>query len=421
MAGVGGARGQVDRPAIVGIDQAQVPELGALVEIGHARHGQPQQASAPGHSRRRRARCAARRPRSRAAGRARRLGHQRHGEVARRRLVGLVDGGPVAASLASRSAFCCQPARRSAKARRPAAVARRRGRAARRRRSSAAAWRCRRARACHRRAQRPRWPRSSARSRSAHSAGHARSAPRAARAHPRRACDRGWRWPASRAAGRRGGAACGAWKAAASTPKRLDIEADIVARQQAAVAIEAGVLDRLGGDRRAQLLEARDGARAPGSAHRAAARSIAQRSVGRQVFVARRRPRCQHGASAARARRRAIGAIDRKMRQQLGQHAAQRGRLRSPVFATDRRRRRRLRAGPKSCAATISRRAGSSSAAKSAGRPLSAAQASASTRLAGRVVLQRAHLVHEVVAGGAVAAPVGRQVSPRSRIFSTTR
>ena len=36
----------------------------------------------------------------------------------------------------------------------------------------------------------------------------------------------------------------------------LDVEADVVAREQRAVAIERRVLDRLGGDRRAQLLEA---------------------------------------------------------------------------------------------------------------------------------------------------------------------
>ena len=34
------ARGEVDRPAVVRVDQAEVPELGALVDVGHARRGQ---------------------------------------------------------------------------------------------------------------------------------------------------------------------------------------------------------------------------------------------------------------------------------------------------------------------------------------------------------------------------------------------
>src|SRR5262245_8694613 len=36
-------RGEVDWPAIVGIDQAEVPKLRALVEVRDARHGEPKQ------------------------------------------------------------------------------------------------------------------------------------------------------------------------------------------------------------------------------------------------------------------------------------------------------------------------------------------------------------------------------------------
>ena len=36
------ARREVDRPAVVGIDEAEVPELGALVEVRHARRAQLQ-------------------------------------------------------------------------------------------------------------------------------------------------------------------------------------------------------------------------------------------------------------------------------------------------------------------------------------------------------------------------------------------
>ena len=39
---------KVDRPAIVGIDQAEVPELGALIEVGHAGRGELAAGSAPG-------------------------------------------------------------------------------------------------------------------------------------------------------------------------------------------------------------------------------------------------------------------------------------------------------------------------------------------------------------------------------------
>ena len=38
-----GAQIVIDRPAVVGIDQAEIPELVALVDVGHARRGQLQQ------------------------------------------------------------------------------------------------------------------------------------------------------------------------------------------------------------------------------------------------------------------------------------------------------------------------------------------------------------------------------------------
>ena len=102
------------------------------------------------------------------------------------------------------------------------------------------------------------------------------------------------------------------------------IEADIVARQQAAVAIEAGVLDRLGGDRRAELLEARDGPAAIGLGEPAQQR-IDRPAVGREAGAARAGGGAvEHGAIGGREHAvAAVGAIDREMRQQLAQQAAQ--------------------------------------------------------------------------------------------------
>ena len=37
-----GARGKIHRPPVVGIDQRQIPELGALIEVRHAGHGRLQ-------------------------------------------------------------------------------------------------------------------------------------------------------------------------------------------------------------------------------------------------------------------------------------------------------------------------------------------------------------------------------------------
>ena len=132
-----------------------------------------------------------------------------------------------------------------------------RDRLARRRRRSAAAWRRRRPRA-RRWCKAACWPRPSVpAARPIH--WPCRSAPRGGRARPRRACDHAWPspastcgWPAARAshAGMEGSGVEG---------KGFHVEADIVAREQPAVAIEGRVLDGLGGDGRAQLLKARHG------------------------------------------------------------------------------------------------------------------------------------------------------------------
>ena len=185
----------------------------------------------------------------------------------------------------------------------------------------------------------------------------------------------------------------------------IDIKADIVARQQPAVAIEGRVLDRLGGDRRAELLEARDGAGATGSANRRSSGSIAQRSVARQV---RRAPAA---ARSSTARSRPTGCRCPRRCDRPGSAPAARpaGDARSAVTTRHRqRRRRRHRAGHRNCGPGS--RAGLA-APRRRNRPAgrSAPTRPRPARSARRVVLQGAHLIHEVVAGGAVTAPVRGQ------------
>ena len=102
---------EIDRPAVVGIDQGKIPELGALVEVGHARRWSAAAASAPGRSRRRRARSGPRRRRSRAATRAAAPGSSSWSRKSRHAASYSAFGAaqPVR-RLASRSDFSCQAA-----------------------------------------------------------------------------------------------------------------------------------------------------------------------------------------------------------------------------------------------------------------------------------------------------------------------
>ena len=184
------------------------------------------------------------------------------------------------------------------------------------------------------------------------------------------------------------------------------IEADIVARQQAAVAIEAGVLDRLGGDRRAELLEARHGAGAGGLGE-PAQHGIDRPAVGREARAVRAGGGAvEHGAIGRREHAvAAVGAIDREVRQQLAQHAAQQ-RLRQ--LATREGSSAGVELGAKAARQNLA--AGGLLLGGKVARPAAQRRPSLGQHaLAARVVLQGADLVHEVVAGGAVAAPVGRQ------------
>jgi hypothetical protein len=105
----------------------------------------------------------------------------------------------------------------------------------------------------------------------------------------------------------------------------VHVEADIVAREQPAVAIEGGVLDRLGRDRRAQLLEAGDragvGLRLEEAQHR-----IDGPAIGGEAGLARA-VGCpgEHGAVLGRQRAaNAIGAIDRETGDDFGNCFGQR-------------------------------------------------------------------------------------------------
>ena len=146
--------------------------------------------------------------------------------------------------------------------------------------------------------------------------------------------------------------------------------------------------------------------------------------VARQLFVDAAAAHARRiGASCAERRACAIGAIDREVRQQLGQQrgAASAGGDRG-LRAIERPGRaqasswRREAAGHDLAPRRLFLRRESRPAGRSA-----RAQAFASERLAAGVVLQRAHLVHEVVAGGAVAAPVAPAASRRAAGSSRRR
>ena len=224
-----------------------------------------------------------------------------------------------------------------------------------------------------------------------------------------------------------------AWKSAGLIAEHVGLEADIVAREQSSVAIERSVLDRLRGDRCAELLELRDGAVLDVRGFRVARmrteprcqRSTTIRSAGRQVARGTRDRRLKERpvARGTLARRR-VGAIDGKMRQQLGQGAAQRcaGNLcpfevRKAVEARHtglelRRETARDDLAPRRI--LLDREIGS------CGRTPNA-QSASSGALPRAIMLHRADVIHEVVAAGAVARPVCRQAFRRAAGFSRRR
>ena len=348
------------------------------------------------------------------------VGHQRQGEVARRRLVGLVDGGPVAGELGLAQRLLLPGDQALGEGARGRRGRRRRGRRARRRRWSAAAGRRRRAPGAPLRCERPAGLDPVALQRRPFRR-PCRSARRAARARPRRACGRGWRWPAARAASRPGGAACGDGRrrrrgrrcrhrsrhrcaTAGGRSDRRPVSSTALAaigalscwkRATARRAIGLGEPAQQRIDRPAVGREA-GAARAGGGA--------AEHARDRPPRGRRRGRRCDRPGNAPAARP-ARGA------------ASARASLASAVEGGG----TGFELGAESCAPGSRGGPASSSAAKSAGRPLSAAQAVGQQRSPAGSCCRALDLVHEVVAGGAVAPPVGAAGSRRAAGSSRPR
>src|SRR6185503_8566227 len=115
--------------------------------------------------------------------------------------------------------------------------------------------------------------------------------------------------------------------------KHVGFEADVVAREQATVAIERGVLDRLGGDGRAELLELRNGAmlnarclRIAGALGEPSRKLLRNGAIGREASRLRACKGClkERPVVDRSLSRRCVGPVDRKVRQDLDQRAAQR-------------------------------------------------------------------------------------------------
>ena len=200
-----------------------------------------------------------------------------------------------------------------------------------------------------------------------------------------------------------------------------DIRAYVVARQQDAVTIERGVLHRLGRQRRAQLLEAgdRDAARLVVEiAYRLATKPAIQqtddRTIGRAAISHRPGHRLRERGVIGRGPPPAsVAPIDREMCQQRNQHTADGGKRRVARFQPhpgDAMQRGSRRVDLR-CEAAIQHLAASGGLLGGEIRRAAAHRGPKfpQRRLAGRIVQQRIHIIHEVVAAGAVHAPVGRQ------------
>ena len=243
----------VDRAAVVRVDQAQIPQLGALVGVGHARCRQLDQKLCQGVGSRRRSDPRDERGRGR-SGTRRAFGvEQGPGEAQGGLLVGLVLVQPAAALLALAQGLddvALAPLVEGLEAARRRSVG---GPAARRRRAPGRA--CTRPWDADRRAG---WPRSAraSRGRPPPTPPAARRARPAGRGRPRRAWCRGWRWSAWSCGHRSSRSMFSAWSFSGVTPMRVRLAADLVERQQAREAVEGGVLQRLRHHRPGELLEA---------------------------------------------------------------------------------------------------------------------------------------------------------------------
>ena len=188
-------------------------------------------------------------------------------------------------------------------------------------------------------------------------------------------------------------------------PNRAGIAADLVEREQAVVAVEGGVLDALGRDRRRGLLEARD---------------ELVRRVGLEQQDARELVRACRGAARPRGRasstrprpRLDVGAVDgqRARAPRRSSAVSTAGRGAQPLDLARERRRRPARAGPparrRSNGRVVARRA--------------RVQTSVNGGLGLRGRRTRAcDVVEELVAHRPVDRPVRAAARPGARIFST--
>ncbi len=196
--------------------------------------------------------------------------------------------------------------------------------------------------------------------------------------------------------------------------------ADLVARQQRSVTVEQRVFQRLGGQRRSQLLEAAQGQRADLGVRprRAVQPPVQQFQQGRVGAAGRRRQqlrRAREGGAAYAAVGLAapavfgIAAVDGKCRQHGRQRAVDG--LRAPVagaqvLAGDARQAARQRQPfRRKVARQHAAARGFQLLARGAHVARQGLPEYAQRRFGGRGVQQRADLVHEVVAGGAVRPP----------------
>ena len=216
-----------------------------------------------------------------------------------------------------------------------------------------------------------------------------------------------------------------------SEPAR--VEADVVARDQPAVAIEGGILDRLGAKRRAQLLKAgqrdillaghclRIGSR-PGEP---IAEHLDQPAVARQARrLGARDGLRQESAIGRRCVDRPGHRSDRpesgrEFRSRPGESRRREYRgLRDRFARCHKAHRHNASRCAEKLRSRIWRRASSSSAVEVAGPAADTLPQSPQRLLAGGVVLKRVHLVHEIVAGGAVGLPAAGRASRREPEFS---
>lgn len=203
----------------------------------------------------------------------------------------------------------------------------------------------------------------------------------------------------------------------------LRVEADVVAREQGRRAIAGGILHGLGGGRRTQLLEARQqlAAQAPQRTGRRLAQRlpaepafemVEDRPVGFvEILAGRLCGIAEHLAILHRATAGpGVGTVDRKAREQLEQRAADTAQGQVAAGQVGPRHPQKTLGEVLQVTGEASRQDQLASLVDLVEKRLRASADPlpefAQRSFAARIVLQQADLVHEVVAGGAVAQPI---------------